>query len=121
MQDYRKLNVWKSSFEFVSMLYRITQRFPSDEAYGLTLQLRRASVSIASNIAEGAGRNSSADFARFLDIAIGSAFEVECQLLISKEIGFTNEQEIDNLLSEIDKIKKMLFVLIQKVRNSSKT
>ena len=86
MHNYKKLNVWVSSISLVKNIYKLTRKFPKDEMFVLTQQLRRAAISIPSNIAEGAGRNSNAQFKNFLQISIGSCFEVETQLIISKEL-----------------------------------
>ena len=84
MHNYKKLNVWISSISLVKNIYNLTRKFPKEEMFVLTQQLRRAAISIPSNIAEGAGRNSNAQFKNFLQISIGSCFEVETQLIISK-------------------------------------
>ncbi|MCV9933344.1 four helix bundle protein [Flavobacterium sp. LS1R47] len=99
--------MWKKSRLLCSKIYNVTTTFPSEEKFGITNQLRRASVSIPSNIAEGSSRNSNKDFARFIEIAIGSAYEVETQLLISSYLGFITEEttiELTNLLEEIIKM-----------------
>ncbi|WP_354667377.1 four helix bundle protein [Winogradskyella psychrotolerans] len=85
---FKELLIWKRSRLFCSEIYAITSKFPDSEKFGLTNQLRRASVSIPSNIAEGSSRNSNKDFARFLQISIGSAYEIETQLLISADLNF---------------------------------
>ena len=92
---------------FCSKIYNVTASFPSEEKFGITNQLRRASVSIPSNIAEGSSRNSNKDFARFLEIAIGSAYEVETQLLISSDLGFINEENTTELITLLEEITKM--------------
>ncbi|MFH6994469.1 four helix bundle protein [Flavobacterium sp. FlaQc-48] len=107
MHQFKELLIWKKSRLFCSKIYSATATFPSEEKFGITNQLRRASVSIPSNIAEGSSRNSNKDFARFLEIAIGSAYEVETQLLISSDLGFINEEstiELTNMLEEIIKM-----------------
>jgi four helix bundle protein len=107
MHQFKELQIWKKSRLFCSKIYNVTATFPSEEKFGIINQLRRASVSIPSNIAEGSSRNSNKDFARFLEIAIGSAYEVETQLLISSDLGFINEEnttELINLLGEITKM-----------------
>ncbi|MCD0474657.1 four helix bundle protein [Flavobacterium sp. EDS] len=107
MHQFKQLGIWKKSRLLCSKIYNITATFPSEEKFGITNQLRRASVSIPSNIAEGSSRNSNKDFARFLEIAIGSAYEVETQLLISSDLGFITEEntiELTNLLEEIIKM-----------------
>ncbi len=108
MHQFKELEIWKRSRLFCSQIYAITSKFPCDEKFGLTNQLRRASVSIPSNIAEGSSRNSNKDFARFLEIAIGSAYEIETQLLIALDLGFIKNDELDKLLIEISEIIKMI-------------
>ena len=106
MHQFKELLIWNKSRLFCSKIYNVTASFPSEEKFGIVNQLRRASVSIPSNIAEGSSRNSNTDFARFLEIAIGSAYEVETQLLISSDLAFINEEnttELINLLEEITK------------------
>lgn len=92
-------------------VYQITDSFPSKEQFGLTNQIRRSSVSVASNIAEGAGRNSNGEFRQFLGIAIGSLFELETQLLISQQVGYSKQYETENLIESISEIHKMLIGL----------
>ena len=92
---------------FCSEIYSTTAAFPSDEKFGITNQLRRASVSIPSNIAEGSSRNSNKDFSRFLEIAIGSIFEIETQLLISFDLGYLDQEKLDELCFNLDRIVKM--------------
>jgi four helix bundle protein len=94
MHRFKDLEIWKKSRFFCVMIYSITASFPSEERFGLTNQLRRAAVSIPSNIAEGTSRHSNKDFARFLEIVFGSAYEIETQLLISADLGFIS---CDNL------------------------
>jgi len=94
-----------------TLIYKITENFPTREQFGLTNQIRRCSVSVVSNIAEGAGRNSKGEFKQFLGIAVGSLFELETQLLISKEVGYSSDLEIKNLILSIEEIHKMLIGL----------
>ena len=108
VHNYRRLRVWRISREFVGQVYEATGSFPVDERFGLTQQLRRAAVSIPSNIAEGAGRDGLADFRRFLHIASGSACEVETQLDISLDLGYLAEGNHGRLLSELIGIKAKL-------------
>ncbi|MEO6173810.1 MAG: four helix bundle protein [Flavobacterium circumlabens] len=107
MHQFKELLIWKKSRLFCSEIYSATANFPSEEKFGITNQLRRASVSIPSNIAEGSSRNSNKDFARFLEIAIGSAYEVETQLLISSDLGFINEESTNELTTMLEEIIKM--------------
>ena len=108
MQDYKKIDVWKRSYEFSKEIYGITSSFPDEEKFGLASQVRRAAVSIPINIAEGSGRNSRKDFANFIQIAIGSASEVECELLLSKDLNFIDDENFSGLCKEIIEIRKML-------------
>ena len=107
MHNYKKLNVWVSSISLVKNIYKLTRTFPKDEMFVLTQQLRRAAISIPSNIAEGAGRNSNAQFKNFLQISIGSCYEAETQLIISKELEYISEEELDTISKELDSIMKM--------------
>ena len=105
MHQFKELGIWKKSRFFCSEIYSITSTFPNDEKFGITNQLRRASVSIPSNIAEGSSRNSNKDFSRFLEIAIGSAYEIETQLLIA--LDFIRQDKLDPLLMQLEEIIKM--------------
>lgn len=107
MHQFKELLIWKKSRFFCTEIYLITSTFPSDEKFGITNQLRRASVSIPSNIAEGSSRNSNKDFARFLEIAIGSAYEIETQLLIASDLGFFKQEILEPLLLQLEEIIKM--------------
>ncbi len=105
MKAHHKLKVWQRSIDFVVEIYKLTEKFPKSELYGLTNQMRRAAVSIASNLAEGAGRRSKNEFKQFLSISQGSIAELETQLIISEKLNFSSD--IDNLISELDEISKM--------------
>ncbi len=107
MHRFKDLEIWKQRRIFCRELYDATANFPEAEKFGLTNQLRRAGVSIPSNIAEGASRKSNRDFSRFLEIAIGSCYEIETQLLIAGDLGFLKKNEIDELLKKLDTIIKM--------------
>lgn len=107
MHRFKDLEVWKQSRIFCSDIYAATSSFPESEKFGLTNQLRRAAVSIPSNIAEGASRSSSKDFSRFLEIAIGSAYELETQLLIASDLKFVKPDSLEELLLKIDSIVRM--------------
>ena len=121
MQDFRKLTVWTKSHEFTLGVYRATSGFPREEQYGLTSQLRRCAVSIPSNIAEGCGRDSKADFARFLQIGLGSASEAEYQLLLAKDLGYLNDANYPGLNRAVKEIKRMLTALLKRVRGHDDT
>ncbi|MGA9754187.1 MAG: four helix bundle protein [Desulfobaccales bacterium] len=107
-RSYRYLEVWKLSIDFVKKVYQVTHNFPASENYGLINQIRRAAVSIPSNIAEGQGRNSTKEFKQFLAISLGSLAELETQLIIAKEIEYLTQNGLDALLSPLDRIRKMI-------------
>lgn len=107
MHRFKELEIWRKSRIFCSEIYNATSDFPTDEKFGLTNQLRRASVSIPSNIAEGSSRNSQKDFSRFLEIAIGSAYEIETQLLIASDLGFLKIEKLESLTNNLEEIIKM--------------
>ena len=107
-RSYRDLEVWKLSIDFVKKVYQVTHNFPASENYGLINQIRRAAVSIPSNIAEGQGRNSTKEFRQFLAISLGSLAELETQLIIAKEIEYLTQNGLDALLSPLDRIRKMI-------------
>jgi four helix bundle protein len=113
--NHKELDVWKESIELTKKIYNITKNFPKEELYGLTNQIRRASVSIPSNIAEGSARNSDKEFIQFLYISLGSLAELETQLIISKEIEY-NKYLFEE---EIEKIKKMILGLIKYLKNKN--
>ena len=117
MHQFKNLEIWKRSRYFCSKIYAVTSNFPDNEKFGITNQLRRASVSIPSNIAEGSSRASNKDFLRFLEIAIGSAYEIETQLLISNDLEFLEFDTLKILLYELEEIIKM----ISKFRSTLKT
>jgi four helix bundle protein len=113
--DYKDLIVWQKSIMLVKHIYQLTQRFPSEEKFGLVSQMRRSAVSIPSNIAEGQARRSSKEFAQFLSHAKGSAAELETQLIISKELIYCNENELNNIFELLIEIRKMLDALQRKL------
>jgi len=112
--SHRDLKVWQKSIELTVALYKLTEKFPKDEIYGLTSQLRRAGVSIASNIAEGFGRGATADYKRFLAIARGSNLEVQTQLVIAGKLGFGNQQDIQMAEGISAEIGKMLVAMMNR-------
>ena len=116
MHNFKELKIWQLSRYFVKDIYFLTKKFPDDERFGLTQQIRRAVVSIPSNIAEGSGRGSNNDFSRFLDIANGSAFEVETQLILSLDLEYIVQTEFDFLNEKLQVIEKMIFNFIQSLR-----
>lgn len=108
---FEKLEVWQKSRSLAKKIYDLTSRFPAEEKYGLTTQLRRASVSVSSNIAEGSTRWGKRDKARFYEIAYGSLIEVMNQLILSADLGFINEDELDVIKPQIAEISRMLDAL----------
>ncbi len=108
MFGFERLDVWHKSIQFADLIYEVTRSFPIDERFGLTNQLRRASVSVSSNIAEGSSRNSKKDFARFLEIAGGSTFEIVSQAFIARNQRFFSQQEFELVYSSAEELGKML-------------
>jgi len=117
MSDFRKLLIWQKSMTLVTKIYYSTNNFPKEEIFGLTSQIRRSSISIPSNIAEGSGRESDKDFLRFLNISIGSLFEMQTQLEIAKNITYLNEQEFNNLYEDSREVERMLVSFIKKLKD----
>jgi four helix bundle protein len=115
MRSFRDLKVWLKGHESTLSVYRLTKSFPREEAYGLTSQLRRAAASIPANIAEGCVRGSGPDFRRFLQIALGSASEVEYHILLSHELGYLNKNQYESLSGCAIELKRMLTSFIQKL------
>jgi len=107
MHNYKELKVWQKAVDLATKVYEITKNFPKEEVYGLTSQIRRSAVSIASNIAEGAGRNSRKDFNNFLGISNGSLCELNTQILIANRIRLINEVELKEIQQDIVEIQKM--------------
>jgi len=120
-QDFHELVVWKKAIELTTCIYRLTQSFPKSEMYGLTSQMRRASVSIASNIAEGRGRLSTSEFRQFLSISQGSTFELKTQLLVAKNLGLANQAVIDHADQLSDEVSKMLRAFIHALHSKAKS
>ena len=116
MRDFRQLQIWERSHQLTLEMYKLTQEFPVEERYGLVSQMRRSSSSVPTNIAEGCGRNSEADFARFLDHSMGSASELEYQLILAHDLGFLPKDQFEYTSTELIEIKKMLNAFIQKLR-----
>ena len=108
VRNFKTLNIWKRSRALVSTIYELTTSFPDDKKFGLTSQIRRASVSVPSNIAEGCGRGTEKDLSRFLDISIGSLCEVETQLYIASDLNFLEKEQIAPLIDETTQIRKMM-------------
>ncbi len=111
MNNFRELIVWQKSVDLAVNIYEITRKFPESERYNLTSQMQRCGTSIASNIAEGAGRNSAAYFKQFLTVALGSAYELETQLVISKKLNYVNSEVYSKLVKDITEVQRMVFGL----------
>lgn len=118
MSHFRKILVWQKSITLVTKIYKATRTFPKEETFGLTSQIRRSSISIPSNIAEGSGRESTKDFLRFLYISLGSLFEMQTQLEIAKNIIYINQEEFNNLYEDSREIERMLASLIKKLKET---
>ena len=116
MRDFREIKVWEKSHLLTLEIYKVTALFPREEIYGLTSQVRRASASIPANIAEGFGRGGNAELARFLQIAMGSACEVEYHVLLAKDLNLLSKKIYDDLNERIVEVKRMLASLLLKVR-----
>ena len=110
-KPHHRLDVWKRSLELVTKIYKVTALFPDEEKFGLVSQMRRAAVSIPSNIAEGAGRSSGKQFAYFLDVAQGSIAELETQILISRNLRFLSSSQVEPLLHKMGEISRMVLGL----------
>jgi len=118
MKDFRTLEVWQEAHQVTLAAYKITKQFPVDERFGLTSQIRRAASSVPANIAEGCGRRGDAEFHRFLQIAMGSASELEYHLLLSRDLEYLKTADHAQLTSALTRVKKMLSSLIRTVDES---
>ena len=114
MKTHKDLDIWKRGLDLVTDIYKVTEIFSKEENYGLSSQMQRAAVSYSSNIAEGAARNSKADYIRFIYIALGSLSELETQVIISKNLGYTSD--IEKLLNEIEILRKMTLNFIKHLK-----
>ena len=118
LQDFKQLAVWQKAYQLTLSIYQTTQAFPKEEAYGLTSQMRRSSASIPTNIAEGCGRDSNPEFVRFLAIAMGSASELECQLMLSRDLNMMDSGVYEVINRDLIEVKRMLTGLIHKIKNT---
>ena len=116
MKDFRQLKVWEKSHQLALGIYKATKEFPKEELYGLTSQIRRSSMSIPTNIAEGCGRFTDADFARFLQMAMGSASETEYQLILARDLEFLPKDSYEKLHNDVEEVKRMLATLLKTIR-----
>ncbi len=119
MKPHKNLNAWIKSFEFVKEVYSITERYPSEEKFGLVSQMRRAAVSAPVNIAEGAARKSKKEFIQFLHISLGSLTELDTLILLSSELGFIAKAESEKLIEELDIIGKIIYGLIKNLESKT--
>lgn len=116
ISSYKELIVWQKSYKLCTLIYKITETFPKKEDFSLISQMRRCSLSIPSNIAEGYNRNHRKEFIQFLQISYGSSAELETQILLASEIGYINKADSEELLSLLTEILKMLNTMIQKIK-----
>ena len=117
MQNFKELKVWEKAHQITLNIYKVSAKFPKEEIYSLTNQLRRAASSIPANIAEGCGKNTQADLANFLNISLGSAIETEYFLILSKDLDYLTEEQFAILSNSINEVKAMLISLIGRVRS----
>ena len=116
MKDFRDLKVWRKAHELALRAYEVSGTFPADERFGLTSQVRRSAGSIGANIAEGCGRGSDGELGRFLQIAMGSAAELEYHMLLARDLGFVSDANYDDIQEKLTEVKRMLASLIVKLR-----
>jgi four helix bundle protein len=119
VRNYKDLRVWDEAHRLTLAVYKVTQVFPKDERFGVTSQIRRASASIAANLAEGCGRRSDGEMGRFVQIAMGSGAELSYHLLLAKDLGFVTNEQYANLNATVEQVLRMLSSLSAKVRNPS--
>jgi four helix bundle protein len=119
MRDFKRLKVWEKAHRLAVFAYRATTQFPKSEIYGMTSQIRRSAASIPANIAEGCGRNTGADLARFLHIAMGSASELEYHLLLARDLALMESTDYDSLAAGVTEVKRMLASYIKKLTSES--
>ena len=118
MRDFKKYHIWKLSHDLTLDIYKLTHGFPKEELYGLTSQIRRASSSIPTNISEGCGRDSDAEFNRFLTIALGSACETEYLIILAKDLTYVEDNQSNILIERVNLIKSKIYQLKQKLKNA---
>lgn len=119
MQDFRNLKVWQKAHQLALSVYRATAGFPKVELFGLAAHTRKTAVSVTSNIAEGCGRGSDADFARFLQISIGSVFELDNQLLLARDLGYIPDAEYRETETLLIEVRRMLIALKQRLQHAN--
>ncbi len=121
MHNFKELKFWQKSIDLSVLIYKHTATFPAEEKFGLVSQLRRASVSIASNIAEGASRESTKEFLYFLTISNGSAFEIETQLIIANKLNYVNDEGLAIMLKSVTEVQKMIYSFTKIIKEKTKT
>ncbi len=121
IKSFRDLNIWKDAIKLVKLIYEITKTFPNSEIYGLTSQIRRAAISVPSNIAEGHIRRHTAEFRQFLFIALGSLAELETQVIIANELGYVNKEARGRVIQDMDVLSKQIRSLISKLTPNPQT
>lgn len=117
LKHYKELKVWQKSYKMCLEIYRVTKNFPNEEKYGLTSQIRRAAVSVPSNIAEGYGRKTTSEYIHALYIAYGSNCELETQLLLSGDLAYITQEDMNKLIQDIGEIERMLKALIKSLKD----
>jgi four helix bundle protein len=117
MRNFKQLKIWQKGFDIAVNSFKLTSTFPKEEKYGLTSQITRSAVSIPSNVAEGSSRKSNKDYFRFVEISLGSSFELETQLLIAKAVNVGQEELRDFILKDIDEEQKMLMGFMNKLNS----
>lgn len=121
MHNIKELKIWQMAIDLAIKVYEISEKFPVDERFGLIAQTRRCAVSVSSNIADGAGRNTNGEFKQFLGIANGSSFELQTQLIIANKLNMISDELLDPLLQQINELQKMMFkfqqMLEKKIKN----
>lgn len=116
MRDFKQLLIWQKGFQIAIKSYKVVSSFPKEEKYSISSQITRSAVSIPSNIAEGSSRSSMKDYNRFLEISLGSTFELETQLMIAEAVNFGEKEQRDELLKDIDEEQKMLMSFMSKLK-----
>jgi four helix bundle protein len=121
LRDFKELSVWQKAYRLCLEVYRLTKKFPKEEIYNLTSQIRRAAVSVPSNIAEGYGRRTGPDYIRSLYIAYGSVCELETQIMLSSDLGYVSKSDSEQVLIELAEVERMLKALIRSLEKKHST
>ncbi|WP_319482009.1 four helix bundle protein [uncultured Draconibacterium sp.] len=118
MKNFKNLKVWQKGIDLVVDIYKSTSTFPKEEIYGLTSQIKRSAISVPSNIAEGSGRGSDKELNRFLDIALGSSFELETQLILANKLNFLSDNDFSEIITSLDEEQRMITGLQKNLKQS---